>query len=170
MSQSLRTSWRKKTAGMKKLRQCHPMYCLSRMLRVVMSLKFLTLVHVMPELRLSSRPLSGIAGWPVPNCTAWRQGIESVNNLPRGVVLTTAPRPGFEPATFSSRADARSVSPQRHPLYQSPYYGRPMEYGRPLYFHPVVSSSSFFFSSPNLSRRRVDVCRTCTHGVALLRI
>ena len=23
-------------------------------------------------------------------------------------------------------------------------YGRPMEYGRPLYFHPVVSSSSFF--------------------------
>jgi len=24
-----------------------------------------------------------------------------------------------------------------------------------------------FFSSPNLSRRRVDVCHTCTHGVAL---
>jgi len=35
-------------------------------------------------------------------------------------------------------------------------------------FHPVVCSSSFFlsfFSSPNLSRRRVDVCHTCTHGV-----
>jgi len=29
---------------------------------------------------------------------------------------------------------------------------------------------SCLFSSPNLSRRRVDVCRTCTHGVALLRI
>jgi len=29
---------------------------------------------------------------------------------------------------------------------------------------------SFFFSSPNLSRRRVDVCHTCTHGVALVRI
>jgi len=31
--------------------------------------------------------------------------------------------------------------------------------GRPLYFHPVVSSSSVylcFFSSPNLSRRRLD--------------
>jgi len=34
-----------------------------------------------------------------------------------------------------------------------------MEYGRPLYFCPVVFSSSifFFFSSPNLSGRRLDV-------------
>jgi len=32
----------------------------------------------------------------------------------------------------------------------------------------VLSSSSFFL--PNLSRRRVDVCHTCTHGVALVRI
>ena len=30
--------------------------------------------------------------------------------------------------------------------------------------------SSFFFSSPNLSRRRLDVCHTSTHGVALFRI
>jgi len=30
--------------------------------------------------------------------------------------------------------------------------------------------SSFFFSSPNLSRRRLDVCHTCTHGTALVRI
>ena len=29
---------------------------------------------------------------------------------------------------------------------------------------------SFFYSSPNLSRRRLDVCHTSTHGVALLRI
>ena len=27
---------------------------------------------------------------------------------------------------------------------------------------------SSFFSSPNLSRRRLDVCHTCTHGVALV--
>ena len=35
-----------------------------------------------------------------------------------------------------------------------------------------VLSSSFFllFSSPNLSRRRLDVCHTSTHGVALVRI
>jgi len=30
--------------------------------------------------------------------------------------------------------------------------------------------SSFFISSPNLSRRRLDVCHTSTHGVALVRI
>ena len=33
-----------------------------------------------------------------------------------------------------------------------------------------VLLSSFFFSSPNLSRRRLDVCHTSTHGVALVRI
>jgi len=30
--------------------------------------------------------------------------------------------------------------------------------------------SVFFFSSPNLSRRRLNVCHTSTHGVALVRI
>jgi len=30
--------------------------------------------------------------------------------------------------------------------------------------------SFFFFSSPNLSRRRLDVCHTSTHGVALVQI
>jgi len=49
-------------------------------------------------------------------------------------------------------------------------YGRPMEYGRPLYFHAVICSSSFLFSSPNLSCRRLDVYHTSTHGVALVRI
>jgi len=29
---------------------------------------------------------------------------------------------------------------------------------------------SFFFSLPNLSRRRLDVCHTSTHGVALVQI
>jgi len=38
-----------------------------------------------------------------------------------------------------------------------------------IYFRPVVCSF-FFFSSPNLSRRRLDVCHTSTHGVALVRI
>jgi len=32
-----------------------------------------------------------------------------------------------------------------------------------LWFHLL----SFFFSSPNLSRRKLDVCHTSTHGVAL---
>jgi len=42
-----------------------------------------------------------------------------------------------------------------------------------IYFHPVVSFhllSSSFFSSPNLSGRRLDVYHTSTHGVALVRI
>ena len=34
----------------------------------------------------------------------------------------------------------------------------------------LSSSSSFFLSSPNLSRRRLDICHTSTHGVALVRI
>ena len=33
-----------------------------------------------------------------------------------------------------------------------------------------LSSSSIFFSSPNLSGRRLDVYHTSTHGVALVRI
>ena len=37
----------------------------------------------------------------------------------------------------------------------------------PCGFFLLFSSS---FSSPNLSRRRLDVCRTSTHGVALVRI
>ena len=36
-----------------------------------------------------------------------------------------------------------------------------------LYFCPVVS---FFFSSPNLSRHRLDVYHTSIHGVALVQI
>ena len=41
-----------------------------------------------------------------------------------------------------------------------------------LYFCPVISIflSSIFFSSPNLSGRRLDVYHTSTHGVALVRI
>jgi len=38
------------------------------------------------------------------------------------------------------------------------------------YIFPVVSSFFFFISSPNLSRRRLDVCHTSTHGVALMQI
>jgi len=45
----------------------------------------------------------------------------------------------------------------------------------PLYFCPVMSIfylylSIFFYSSPNLSGRRLDVYHTSTHGVALVRI
>ena len=48
----------------------------------------------------------------------------------------------------------------------------PYVIGGPLYFCPVVSflPSIFFYSSPNLSGRRLDVYNTSTHGVALVRI
>ena len=39
---------------------------------------------------------------------------------------------------------------------------------RPLYFHPV-SFFFLFFSSPNLSGRRLDVYHTLAHDVALVR-
>ena len=56
------------------------------------------------------------------------------------------------------------------------YLWPPYVIGGPLYFCPVVSflPSFFFFllffSLPNLSGRRSDVCHTSTHGVALVRI
>jgi len=46
----------------------------------------------------------------------------------------------------------------------------PYVIGQTIYIFILVCS--FFlllFSSPNLSRRGVDVCHTCTHGVALVR-
>jgi len=47
----------------------------------------------------------------------------------------------------------------------------PYVIGGPLYFCPVVSFFFLsFFSSPNLSGRRLDVYHTSTHGVALVRI
>jgi len=50
-------------------------------------------------------------------------------------------------------------------------YARPAKQMRRLYFHPVVSSSIYLlFFSPTLSRRRLDVYHTSTHGVALARI
>jgi len=47
----------------------------------------------------------------------------------------------------------------------SRYLWPPYETGRPLYFCPVVTIFlSIFFSSPNLSCRRLDVYHTSTHG------
>ena len=39
-----------------------------------------------------------------------------------------------------------------------------------IFILSFVLLSSFFLSSPNLSRHRLDVCHTSTHGVALVRI
>jgi len=42
--------------------------------------------------------------------------------------------------------------------------------GRPSRWAFAHISSLYLFSSPNLSGRRLDVCHTSTHGVALVRI
>jgi len=52
------------------------------------------------------------------------------------------------------------------------YYGRPAYQMRILYFHPLVSSFFLYiylFSSPNLSRRRLNVYHTSTR-VALVQM
>jgi len=48
-------------------------------------------------------------------------------------------------------------------------YGRPIEYGKPLYFF-LWFLSFFLFSSPNLNGRKLDVYHTSTHDVALVQI
>jgi len=58
------------------------------------------------------------------------------------------------------------------------YIGLSVLYGRPIAGHYIfalwfllLSSILFlFFSSPNVSRHRLDVCHISTHGVALVRI
>ena len=52
---------------------------------------------------------------------------------------------------------------QLHVCLQSPYV-----IGQTIYIFILFLLS--FFSSPNLSGRRLDVCHTSTHGVALVRI
>jgi len=46
----------------------------------------------------------------------------------------------------------------------------PYVIGQTIYIFILFLLSSFFISSPNLSGRRLDVCHTSTHGVALVRI
>jgi len=42
--------------------------------------------------------------------------------------------------------------------------------GHYIFILSFVLSSSFFFSSPTLSRRKLDVCHASTHGVSLVQI
>jgi len=69
--------------------------------------------------------------------------------------------------TDSGCESARKLSSLNNVSVSGSYYGRPIEQGRPLYFHPVSSSFFFFFSSPNLSGRRLDAYHTSTHGACL---
>jgi len=58
-------------------------------------------------------------------------------------------------------------------LWEMSVYGHPIEQDRPLYFalwFLLLSVFFYLFSSPNLSRSRLDVYHTSTHCVVLVRI
>jgi len=74
-------------------------------------------------------------------------------------------------------ADADIIFLSRGFFFLSPFLWSPYGIGLTIIFLPCgffflpSSSFFFFFSSPNLSRRRLNVCHTySTHGVALGRI
>jgi len=69
------------------------------------------------------------------------------------------------PPIFGWAAITFGIGP--HSSLWSPYGIGQTVYIFMLWF---VLSFFLFFSSPNLSRRRLDVCHTSTHGVALMRI
>ena len=78
----------------------------------------------------------------------------------------------FDAATFRAAA-ANLMYVAVHCVYKCAIHcGRPAYQMRTLYFCPVATAFFFrsFFSSPNLSGRRLDVYHTSTHGVALVRI
>ena len=75
------------------------------------------------------------------------------------------------PNSFNSAEEYRYLAW----LDQLTYLWSPYGIGQTIIFLPCsfsffLSSSFFFYSSPNLSGRRLDVYHTSTHGVALLRI
>jgi len=71
----------------------------------------------------------------------------------------------------ANAADRISLHGLKTLLYDACLLWPPYVIGGPLYFCPVISIVyRLFFSSPNLSGRRLDVCHTLTHGVALVRI
>jgi len=72
----------------------------------------------------------------------------------------------YSPVLSSNEVNLLRYSTSKDFLW--PPYGIGQPYIFALWF--LLSSSSIFFSSPNLSRRRLDVCHTCTHGVALVQI
>jgi len=85
------------------------------------------------------------------------------------LTLPAPHRQYLPPAVRCAVLFARCVYRYRYLLW-SPY-----GIGQTIIFLPCAKPLALWFllllfSSPNLSRRRLDVCRTSTHGVALVRI
>ena len=74
---------------------------------------------------------------------------------------------------FRYRVTARYCSSGRQPNFAALNRGCQLySAGRPSHWAlaHILVLSIFFFPSPNLSRRRLDVCYACIHGVALVRV
>jgi len=82
--------------------------------------------------------------------------------------------PVFQQVSRIGSVNARHSSIGRQPNFVALNRGRHLySTGRPSGWasaHILVLSIFFFFSSPNLNGRRVDVYHTSTHEVALVRI
>ena len=79
---------------------------------------------------------------------------------------------GEDGLSLNSRAMALKQEKSRYRFFMAALCNRAGHYilACPLVSFYLLLSSSFFFSSPNLSGRRLDVYHTLTHGVALVRI
>ena len=86
-------------------------------------------------------------------------------------ILMVLERPSRGP-TARKRAVCKAPSPQvEAALVMAALCNRAGHYAFVMWFLLLsFYLSSCLFSSPNLSRRRLDVCHTFTHGVALVRI
>jgi len=82
-------------------------------------------------------------------------------NLPDAVTLDGA-YDGDEASTLGLQS--------RVGLFMAALRSRCVHYIFALWFLSIFLSFYLFYSSPNLSRRRLDVYHTSTHGVALVRI
>jgi len=73
----------------------------------------------------------------------------------------------FNKVTAQLITELAAVFVQNCKLVMAALWDRAGHYIFALWF---LASSIFFYSSPNLSGRRLDVYHTSTHGVALVRI
>jgi len=81
----------------------------------------------------------------------------------------------LSPSGLTPRSCTRTVSSQLCRFLFLTLYGRPICNRTGHYIFAFLPCGFFFlsfypFSSPNLSRLRLDVCHTSTHGVPLVRI
>ena len=98
-------------------------------------------------------------------------GALAPNRVLPGAKFTLCPSLTF---SYIGTVTARHLSSWHQPNFAALNRGRHLHLaGRPSGWalaHISSSSIFFFFSSPNLSGRRLDVCHTSTHGVTLVQI